>query len=513
MEGARMRSLQFLLVGCTVYILAAYVSANSVHAAEGATDPDEKILRDAKIESDNAGLLAFLRKKCGDEGDLLGMSGLVRQLGSEKFDERKTAHRKIAALGFVTVPLLQRAARTGDAETSRQAKSCLAEIAKETTWWVPPAVIRLLVRRNPEGTTEALMQYLPFAPEGDAEEEIWFGLSAMASSGKVSLPVLRKALNDPLVARRSLAACLLGRIGSERDRQAVRVLLKDDDPTVRLCAAQGLLAAKDKSGISVLISLLDEPSGGIAWQAEELLRWIAGENSPKELLGSGKPGEIKKCKDAWDRIWQARLEQKDLFKVGEDSRRPGLILVSGWDNENPGQNLRRVWLCGSDGTVRWQKGKISDLSCTGKTGQGRVMIVQGLESLRFTEEASKGILFGITLTTNGVSRFSVAVYPTARQSSAVYRLFTDSKSLIKLSPIGTVNDLKVVNACCLTVACFAKAATKSLFFLKLILSRNKSADPSRFRQNEPGDGTILIFKHSGTVITFWSCPMKEKSWS
>src|SRR5262249_15891715 len=189
-----------------------------------------------------ARLLAFLQKKCGDEGDILRMSRLVRQLGSENFDERKTAHRKLATLGLVTVPLLQHAARTGDPETSRQAKSCLSEIAKETTWWVPAAVIRLLVRRNPEGTTETLVRYLPFASQGDTEEEIWFGLSAMASSGRVSESVLREALNDPLVARRSLAACILGRMGTERDRQAVRRLLEDPDPTVRLRAAQGLLA-------------------------------------------------------------------------------------------------------------------------------------------------------------------------------------------------------------------------------------------------------------------------------
>jgi hypothetical protein len=376
-------------------MLVAVLGASSARAYEAATDPDEKILEEAKVETDNASLLAYLRKKCGDEAALLRMSGLVRQLGSETFDERKSANRKLVALGYVAVPYLQHAAREGDPETSRQAKSCLTEIAKETNWWVTPAVIRLLVRRNPDGTTDALVRYLPFAPEGDTEEEIWFGLSAMASSRKVSQSVLRKALDDPLVARRSLAACILGRMGSERDRQAVRNLLADSDPTVRLRAAQGLLAARDKTSIPTLISLLDEISTGIAWQAEELLRWIAGENSPKELLGSSKRGDGIKCRKAWENLWKSGLQHVDLWRGAAKSTRPGLILVSGWDSEHPGSNLKSVWLCGSDGTVRWQKRKLTDVSCARMINGGKVLTAEAPEApdrLRVVEQTLNGIV-------------------------------------------------------------------------------------------------------------------------
>jgi HEAT repeat protein len=385
-----MRTFRFLIACSFLCFFAGSLSDTFAYAAEETSDPDEKILKDAKMATDNASLLAYLRNKCGDEADLLRMSGLVRQLGSEKIDERKAAHNKLVALGFVAVPFLQHAAREGDPETSRQAKSCLTEIGKEKNWWVPAALIRLLVRRNPAETTEALLRYLPSAPEGDTEEEIWFGLSALAYQGKVSLPALRKGLNDPLVARRAVAACILGRMGNDRDRQAVRDLLKDDDPTVRLRAAQGLLAGRDITGVPVLIELLEETSAGITWQAEELLRWIAGESSPKEIVGSGKSNERKKCKDGWEKLWKSQLKQIDIFKLNEESRRPCLVLASGRDRETPGQLLKRVWLCGSDGIARWQKGNISDLSCVGMVGPDRVMIVEGLENLRFVEEDFQG---------------------------------------------------------------------------------------------------------------------------
>src|SRR5215831_15635527 len=125
-----MRNLRFLIAYSILYFFTSSLSAGFVCAAEEITDPDEKILKEAKVETDNASLLAYLIKKCGDENDLLRLSGLVRQLGSEKFDERKSARGKLVALGYVAVPFLQDAARIGDPETSRQAKSCLNEIAK-----------------------------------------------------------------------------------------------------------------------------------------------------------------------------------------------------------------------------------------------------------------------------------------------------------------------------------------------------------------------------------------------
>ena len=71
--------------------------------------------------------------------------------------------------------------------------------------------------------------------------------SAMSSGGHT-----RGVLTDREPARRAAAAVLLGRYGNAEQKAAVRKLLADADPTIRVRAAQGLLAGRDKAALFAL---------------------------------------------------------------------------------------------------------------------------------------------------------------------------------------------------------------------------------------------------------------------
>src|SRR5204862_144774 len=130
---------------------------------------------------------------------------------------------------------------------------------------------------------------------------------------------------DELPARRALAGCIVGRLGSREQREEVQRLLRDSETLVRLRAAQGLLAGEEMAGVSALIGVLDHRPVSLAWQAEELLHWVAGETAPKETVGAGATGAA--CRAAWERWWRERGVGLDVFRAYQSNRRPGLLFV------------------------------------------------------------------------------------------------------------------------------------------------------------------------------------------
>src|SRR5213075_2670972 len=91
--------------------------------------------------------------------------------------------------------------------------------------------------------------------------------------------------------RRQIAACLVGRHGTSEQREQVRKLLAEADPLLRLRAAQGLLAGRQKDALPTLIDLLVDTPRDVAWQAEELLCYAAGPDSPPMLIRDGDAGQ------------------------------------------------------------------------------------------------------------------------------------------------------------------------------------------------------------------------------
>jgi HEAT repeat protein len=349
-------------------------------------DPDEKLLQDTKVGTDAASLIAFLQKRSASDADLQGLDGLIRQLGDQNFGVRQQASRKLVGLGLAALPALRQAQADGDPERKRRVRSCIAQIAKDSELALPLAAVRLLVRQRAAGAAEALLRYLPFAGDEEVEEEIYYALDSLAvHQGKPEAPLVT-ALTDALPARRAVAACLVGWHGDAQQRAAVSKLLDDADSMVRLRAAQGLLAAHDKRAIPALVGLLDEPSVAVSWQAEELLHYVAGDESPGESIGAATDAARNKCRTAWETWLRVHGPKVNLAALDQTPRRPGLLLVCekyAWDNamdsywEVPAygatcfglaaagglapwlelgavhRKRERIWLCGCDGKPRW----------------------------------------------------------------------------------------------------------------------------------------------------------------
>lgn len=369
-----------IAVGVRLAVCVFLTTTLPAQSADKGEDPDKALLRQAQVGIDQTSLVKFFMEFPAHV-DRQHLGVLVRQLGDKRFEARERASRELAACGQAALVLLRECVESPDREIARRAKACIEDIQRrQPIPGVEEAVVRLLLQQRPAGTVTALLRYLPFASDADVEEDIWFGLDSLATPGAKPDPALKAALTDRIAARRAVAACILGRRSEPDVRAAVRKLLADPEPTVRLRAAQGLLAGREKDVLPTLIALLGEPSVELSWQAEELLHWVAGKGAPDLTIGAGDSQSRQRCRAAWEQWRQRQGAKVDLTRWEHDPRRPGLLLVSGSDAE---RTQGRVWLCGCDGKPRWQikTGVVCDMSLLSSNR----MLVAEFRSNRITE--------------------------------------------------------------------------------------------------------------------------------
>lgn len=355
-------------------------------AAEAELRSEEQLLKNAGIAADGAGLLDFFRKRTVSEADQARLAQTVRRLGENAFAEREKASRELIAAGRLAVPYLKQALKDADLEVARRAERCLYVIESGAETGLVVAAARLLAARKPAGAATVVLNYLPFAGDETIEDELFTTLGAVAMQDGKGDAVLVEALGDRQAIRRAAAALVLGGSSNAEQRRRVRPLLLDDDFKVRLRAVQGLIAGKDKDAIGTLLVLLTDAPMPIAWQAEELLSRLAGEQTPQVSLGSGEAGERRKCRDAWSAWWTANAAKLDLAKLDVSERLLGLTLIVLYDSNN---GKGRVFEIGVDGKPRWE---ITDVQgpVDAQVLPGNRVLIAEYNGRRFTERGFDG---------------------------------------------------------------------------------------------------------------------------
>src|SRR5437016_3844204 len=122
--------------------------------APGADNPanmEEQILRKARISTDTAGLLTFLRSRSPDDASPERLAQMVRALGSTSFQERERAGEGLVTLGAAARRALLVALNSPDAEVVSRAKKALDQVNQELGLDLPSIVVRILIQRRPAG--------------------------------------------------------------------------------------------------------------------------------------------------------------------------------------------------------------------------------------------------------------------------------------------------------------------------------------------------------------------------
>jgi len=218
----------------------ALLGLRAVPAADEDVSGDEQLLKDEKIGTETADLLALLRRQVVSDVSRKQIEDLIAKLGSDQFMVRNQASQQLIAIGQPAFAALKKATESKDVEIKTRAELCLQGLGKGAGP-APSAAVRLLVHRRATAAVPTLLAYFPFAGDAITEEQVLNGLATLGvRDGKVA-PELLQALDDPAPLRRAAAACAIGRAGGVAQRGLVRRLLTDKDAEVRQHAAHGLL--------------------------------------------------------------------------------------------------------------------------------------------------------------------------------------------------------------------------------------------------------------------------------
>ncbi|HTU90121.1 MAG TPA: hypothetical protein VMF69_08610, partial [Gemmataceae bacterium] len=263
--------------------------------------------------SDGPMLLAAIGKHTLTPDKRRQFQDLLCQLGSDDFKVRENASQQLLAFGRLALPRLRKAIKNSDAEVARRAKMLIERIETGPDERLPIAVLRLLAVRKPAGAVEALLAYLPFAEDDIREDEVRKSLIFLTRRDGQLNPALLRGLADTQAKVRAVAAEALIEGGGE-GRAAVRKLLQEDEPSVRLRLALAIARAGEREGVSVLIDLLPLLAAEEYDQAEEGLYQLAGDTAP-EMPKGAESDDKKKCRDAWAAWWKVNAGRVDLGRL------------------------------------------------------------------------------------------------------------------------------------------------------------------------------------------------------
>ncbi len=153
---------------------------------------------------------------------------------------------------------------------------------------------------------------MPFCDDDALLADVQSALNVVAYTDGKAAPALVKALGDKAAVRRGAAAEALcvGPLGD--NLPAVKKLLADEQPAVRLQAALGLAGGPhDRDAIPVLIALVAEPNGESSGQAEDYLLRVAADHGPVDLpVGDGAARATRR--DRWAAWWKDNGERVAL---------------------------------------------------------------------------------------------------------------------------------------------------------------------------------------------------------
>jgi HEAT repeat protein len=277
---------------------------------------EAQTLRSANLPVTGPALLDLFRRRCPPAPERKRIAEHIQRLLDKTPAVRAEARVELIKLGPAAVPLLRQAANNiEDRVGAEAARFCLEQIEGGQGANLIVAAVRRVAQQKPAGAAGVLLAYLPFADNALVVQEIETALIAAGMRDGTIDPDLFLALKDPLPIRRGTAAFVLCKLGGAGP-PAVRSLLLDPRPSVRLRAAQGLLSADDIEAVPVLIDLLADLPAEQRKPAEEYLSDLAGEWKVAGPTGNDAlSGRLRR------EMWAAWWRQTDGEHLVEEFRR------------------------------------------------------------------------------------------------------------------------------------------------------------------------------------------------
>lgn len=379
------RHRNVLLLG--VFITGVLVGICPSMDSPASPSPDEKALQQANVSLDEAGLLEFFRKRTVTDKQREGIAKLIRKLGDDSFEVRERASADLQALGRVAMSALLLASENPDLEIARRATDCLNALRDGAEQSLVMAATRVLARRKPAEAVKTLLAYVPNAPDEHVFDAVTAALEELAVNESKLDSSLLAALTDRDAVCRKIAAVVVARRAPEQ-RPAVRKLLGDSDAGVVFAAAFTLTTLGDRTAVEPLLGLFKQAPAEQAWQIEDLLFRLAGDQAVTASLSSGFGADNRKlCQEAWEKWWRTNKDKVDLARLSQGEREVGERVVCELQGGAGGGG--RVFAYGPDDRIRWQFDNVAGPIDVQMQPNGRMLLAE-INNNRVTERDRTG---------------------------------------------------------------------------------------------------------------------------
>ena len=360
-----------------------------VQILQEAAAADEAFLRGQKIEPTQAGLLELFRKRTLNDAEQQRFRTLVANLDAG-YVIREAATRALIKEGPSVLAFLREAESDRSLERGRRVQYCLDEIRGAANTAVPIAAAHLLARpttASPSEAIRALLAYFPFADDENVEDEILTCLTLLSVRHLRSNPSSSRPSAIQIPLARAAAAYVLGHVGTEDQVAKLRPLLQDAHVLVRLRAAQGLLAARDRVALPAFAGLLATVPEAHLHRLEETLYRIAADKGPNFLINAATDTR-QKAAQAWDKWLADNPASIDLANAQERDAYLGLITICEYDTFN-NINNGQTWEISRGGAKRWNINGLMGAMDAHALPNGRVLVAEN-NANRVSERDSKG---------------------------------------------------------------------------------------------------------------------------
>jgi len=286
---------------------------------ESPLTPEQELLKKHQIKTDSAGLLKHLRGLNGQKQ----IQQLIRQLGSDSFDEREAATEKLGLLGVTAIAELTQAAQNGEAEVKRRAEQALESIESDGKP-VLVAVLRLVREARPMGVVAELLSLLPAVPDDALKRAVRETILSSARAEDAAL--LRQATLKGASEVRATALLALEKVLGREAVPLLRERLKDPEELVRLASARALVEHQPQETLEVLVLLLEANNVRVRMESDRILRGLTGQQFG--YFASGEAAERKAAVESWrDWVRQNGKTAKLRLPLREDEPKLGRILL------------------------------------------------------------------------------------------------------------------------------------------------------------------------------------------
>ena len=387
-------------------VVRGFLGSSILDKAKDRFAEDNRLLRNNNVNDSQQDIIDFLKRRSLTVDQQQRLKGLIRNLGHPRYATRLRAFKDIMEIELPAVGFLLEALNDDNPEIVQRAEMCIWEIRKGPGPALPEAAVRLMIQYPSRKSVEALITYLPFAPDETVEQQIIETLCLLSTDKEHVTDLFVEALNDPLPARKSAAAYILGKIGTKQECEGLDKLLEHPHKTVKFRTAMGLLAAKNKQSIPTLIDLLEEMPKEKIWEIEATLRRLAGDAAPDLYVSDYDPKKQTAAIAAWKTWWTKHKGNININDAIRDDRYLGLFTICEYDSANNRFGNRaggRIWECGRDGKVRWEIKNVMGPMDAQVLRNGRVLIAES-NSRKVTERDKTGkIVWEYMLPTNPIN--------------------------------------------------------------------------------------------------------------